>query len=204
MSVSGIILAAGRGTRFTNGSKLVATLDGVAVIRRVALALAASRVVDLFIVVRPGDTATRDALGDGRWRCVENASFETGMASSVRKGIVALSPSASGALIALSDMPLIEAAFVDRLIEAFDVGDRKRIVFPQDADGRQGHPVIWPRDLFDPLTQLTGDRGARDLLAHNRERCDPVRVAGAAAFADVDTVDDLEALISARQVNRRT
>ena len=51
MNVAAIILAAGSSTRFENGHKLLAEIDGIPVVRRVASAIAQSDVGDIVLVV---------------------------------------------------------------------------------------------------------------------------------------------------------
>jgi molybdenum cofactor cytidylyltransferase len=58
--------------------------------------------------------------------------------------------------------------------------------------GRRGHPVGFSPELYSELVQLSGDEGARRLVArypsHGVELDDP------GVLADVDTNDDLAAL----------
>jgi molybdenum cofactor cytidylyltransferase len=77
-------------------------------------------------------------------------------------------------------------------------------VFPVAADGRKGHPVIWPRALAPALEAVSGDAGGRALLDDYRELWRPVPSTGAGAFADIDTRSDLEAFRQANpQATRR-
>jgi molybdenum cofactor cytidylyltransferase len=194
VSVSAVILAAGKGSRFTAGKKLAAEINGIPILRRVAIALAQSTVNDVIVVVRPNDTDTLRALGSGRWRAIENADADRGLSSSLRAGIEAVDDTSSGVLVALGDMPMIETATVNALAAEFKSSRCSAIVFPQNASGWQGHPVIWPRDLFAALCSLSGDAGAKTLFETHRARCRPILVDGTSAFADVDTVDELTAL----------
>ncbi len=59
-------------------------------------------------------------------------------------------------------------------------------------DGKRGHPVLIGRSHFDEAMRLTGDEGARSLLAAH----DVVEVAcdGTGDATDVDTPADLAAL----------
>ena len=58
--------------------------------------------------------------------------------------------------------------------------------------GAPGHPVLIGRDLFPAVAELTGDQGARDLLAaHGVTEVDLTALGGS---EDVDTPADLESL----------
>ena len=62
-----------------------------------------------------------------------------------------------------------------------------RILRATAADGRPGHPVIFPSDLFGDLARLAGDRGARDVIAAHRDRLQFLPLHGEAALCDLDT-----------------
>jgi molybdenum cofactor cytidylyltransferase len=194
VSVAAIILAAGRSTRFENGNKLLASVGGVAMVRRVALAIAASKADSVFIVVDDvaGDVA--GAAGSGRWTLVANPIAAQGLATSLQAGLAALPTGATGALIALADMPCNSTDLVDRLIDAFDRSGARALVFPVDRDGRRGHPVIWPRSLFAELVGVQGDKGGREIIEKHAEICLPVSIDDPGAFVDIDKRADLDGL----------
>jgi CTP:molybdopterin cytidylyltransferase MocA len=54
-------------------------------------------------------------------------------------------------------------------------------------DGRPGHPVLFPADLLPELAALTGDTGARSVLARHGPRVHLVPLSGARALTDLDT-----------------
>ena len=99
---------------------------------------------------------------------------------------------ADGAVVCLGDMPLIDAALIDRLIEAF-APDRGHLITVPVAEGRRGNPVLWSRRFFRELMTLDGDTGARHLIAKHAEAVTEVPVEGDSAFLDIDTPQGLEA-----------
>jgi molybdenum cofactor cytidylyltransferase len=192
VNVAAIILAAGASSRFEDGQKLLAEIDGIPIVRRVCSAVARSVVGDDILVVAERDGAVTRAAGEDRWRIVENSKARDGLSSSLRAGLEHVGPDADGAAIVLADMPGITSDLIDELISAFSEADGRAIVFPESRDGRQGHPVIWPRDLFPELLAVLGDHGGKDVLARYRDRCRPVLCESAGAFIDIDTPRDLE------------
>ncbi|HRJ62389.1 MAG TPA: 4-diphosphocytidyl-2C-methyl-D-erythritol kinase, partial [Azospirillaceae bacterium] len=58
--------------------------------------------------------------------------------------------------------------------------------------GRRGNPVLWGRAHFAAIQQLTGDVGARALLAERADRLVLVETAADGVLIDVDTAEDLE------------
>jgi molybdenum cofactor cytidylyltransferase len=201
VTVAAIILAAGRSTRFENGHKLLAEIDGLPVVRRVASAVAQSEVGDIVLVVGANGPEVVKAAGPGRWRAIENPNASDGLSSSLRLGLQCVDKTARGVLVALGDMPGITTELINSLLTVFAESDAGGLVFPVAADGRKGHPVIWPRALVPALEAVSGDAGGRALLDDYRELWRPVPSAGAGAFADIDTRADLEAF---RKANPHT
>ena len=194
MNIGGIVLAAGHSSRFGDGHKLLASLDGVPLLRRATAALSgSSEISDIVVVLPPEGDALAAVAGVGRWRYVANRNAADGMATSLRCGLAALGKSVDGALIALADMPLLTAGLVTSLTAEFRLSEGRAIVFPQDASGRQGHPVIWPSLLFGELNHLSGDHGGKSILMANRQLWAPVATGTPDAFIDIDTIDDLRA-----------
>ena len=192
MRISAIILAAGRSSRFDGGHKLLSEIGGVALIRRVATAVAAAPVEDIILVTASDGGDVLKAAGEGRWRSVINADNALGLSSSLQAGLHALNAGTGGALIVLGDMPALSAGLIANLCEMFKSRAGSAIVFPQDASGQQGNPVLWPRALFPELTQLTSDHGGKKLLTTYAHLCQPITVSNTDAFTDIDTRADLE------------
>ncbi len=191
MNVAGIILAAGSSTRFADGHKLLVEIDGIPIIRRVASALAHSRVGEIVIVTAADSDAVAKAAGSGRWRTIENPNARHGLSSSLSLGLQSIDEKADGVLVALADMPGVSAKLIDTLLAAFAETEGRSIIFPVATGGRRGHPVIWPKGLIPELSALSGDTGGREILALHGELWCPVPCEDAGAFTDIDTRQDL-------------
>ena len=61
------------------------------------------------------------------------------------------------------------------------------------SNGRRGHPVAIGRAYRDTLLALTGDRGARPVLANNAANIVEVPVEDEGIFVDVDTLESYRA-----------
>ncbi len=190
--VTALLLAAGASRRFGDDNKLLAAIDGEPLVRHTAHAILGSNVGDVIVVTGHERERVEEALAGLDLTTVYAADHEEGLAASLRCGMDAVPPSAAGVAVFLADMPGLSSALIDRLVAAFEAARGQKIVFPQGPDGAQGHPVIWPRAFFTALMGLTGDRGAKALLAANQESAVPVPVEDVAAFADIDTQADLE------------
>ena len=76
-------------------------------------------------------------------------------------------------------MPGITTAIIDRLIDAFAAKSAPAIVLPTVA-GKRGNPVLWARAFFPELMAVTGDTGARHILARHEEAVERVEIGAAA------------------------
>lgn len=193
--IAAIVLAAGQGTRFAaqadGAFKLLAQLDGAPLVRHVAQAALGSRARPVVVVTGHRRDDVIDALSGLAFVEAHNAAHATGLASSLATGLAALPTDAAGAIILLGDMPRVSASLVDALIAAFAKRPDCDAVAPVH-EGRRGNPVLLARNLFDAAGNLTGDEGARRLLAS----VDVVELAvdDAGVTIDVDTPASLHAL----------
>ena len=191
--IAAIVLAAGAGSRF-GGGKLLAPLEGRPILQHVLERLEAAG-LDEVVVVGGADA---DALQEtvDRWgaRLVVNPTPDAGLSSSLKVGIEAVSDEADAALITLGDQPLLPARAVRALLEA---GARpgQPIVVPVYGNDAGRNPVLLRREAFPLIAQTSGDRGLGPLLDAHPELVDeiPVRVEG--GNPDVDTREDLVALL---------
>lgn len=100
---------------------------------------------------------------------------------------IAAAPAAtlSGCIVALADMPWIRPGTLTQLL-AHAAPDR--IVVPV-YNGQRGHPVVFGADFLRELAGLTGDTGARAILA--RHGVVEIECDDAGVVRDVDTPADL-------------
>ncbi|GIZ53506.1 nucleotidyltransferase family protein [Noviherbaspirillum aridicola] len=188
-SFTGILLAAGQGSRFDPAgrrNKLMQPLgDGVPV------ALAAARKLltvlpNVVAVVRPGSDLLAQQLREAGCRVSVCEAARDGMAASLVHGLHA-APQAPGWVIALADMPWVEAATIAALVDAID--DGAQIAVPT-FEGRRGNPVAFSRGYLPELLALRGDKGARSLLS--TWPVTEVATGDRGILRDVDTQDDLD------------
>lgn len=189
-----VVLAAGKGSRFNGASHKLAQPMGELTV----LGMTLSRVIESqlpMVVVTTADlapdaarvVASRDIV------VIPDGEAARGMAHSIVAGITARA-NADGWLVLPADMPLVRADTLRAV--ARELADHA-VVHAQHR-GRRGHPVGFAAELYSDLVQLSGDEGARRLLA--RYPAHAVDVDDPGVLMDIDTVDDLE---RARQVAAR-
>lgn len=185
--VAGILLAAGSATRFGT-AKLLHPLDGVAI--GVMTARALKQVVpNTIAVVRPADHALIEAFSAAGLRVVENHRSDEGMATSLAAGVNATTE-AGGWLITLADMPWLQTTTINALVERLTKG--ASIVAPV-YKGQRGHPVGFSSRWRKQLQVLSGDKGARELIANYPSELELLATEDAGVIRDVDYPQDLNA-----------
>jgi CTP:molybdopterin cytidylyltransferase MocA len=183
-----LIPAAGASLRMRGADKLMQPVDGESALRRTARI--AARIGPTVIVTLPDGgphAAPRRAevVGTGA-RALPIPDAHEGMAASLRAGVRGAG-NAEGLMILLPDMPALTEDDLSAVITAWRA-DPTRAVRATAYDGTPGHPVILPRRLFGEVLVLTGDEGARRVLAG--EEVTAVRLPGRHATMDLDTPED--------------
>ncbi len=187
-----IVLAAGKGSRFEDGThKLAQALGDSSVLAETLAHALASRLpvvvvtTEAFADVARSSVAARDVVvlpeigSDG--------AGPLGMGVSIAAGVGAR-PHASGWLVLPGDMPLVRPSTLQAVARGLD---QHTLLYAQHR-GRRGHPVGFAAELYSELVALTGDEGARRLLA--RYPAFGVEIEDPGILVDIDTRSDLEAV----------
>lgn len=187
--IAGILLAAGSARRFGAPKLLHPLDDGLPVAVTAAQALM-QVLPNTLAVVKPGDHALIEVFTKLGLQIVENPLADEGMGTSLAAGINAAAQ-ADGWLIMLADMPWIQSATISALADRLKNG--ASMVAPLYA-GRRGHPVGFSSRWLLPLRDLSGDKGARDLIAANSDALELLATEDAGVLKDIDFPHDLSRL----------
>ncbi|HCG02133.1 MAG TPA: nucleotidyltransferase family protein [Chloroflexi bacterium] len=190
--ISGILLAAGLSTRYSAGNKLLAGIDGVALVRRTAKAYVDAGLDELVVVTGHEREKLEEALHELPLRFVHNPRFAEGQSGSLHAGIQGLAPSTEAAIIGVADQPYLSNLVLQDMVKTYRSAHCPLVV-PR-YDGQRGNPVLFDSALFSELQLVQGDIGGRPVLkAHSDEICWVDFPTALWAF-DVDTVQDLHSL----------
>jgi molybdenum cofactor cytidylyltransferase len=91
-------------------------------------------------------------------------------------------------------MPLIPASLIDRLALEFQSAEAEPLAVVPVHAGRRGNPVLIGRQLFQRISELDGDKGARGLIDQLRSGVMECLVDDEAIGIDVDTWETLQTL----------
>ncbi len=191
--VAAIVLAAGESRRMGEVNKLTLPVEGVPMVAQVADSLAKSSADEVIVVTGHEADQIEKALVGRPVRLVHNGDYAEGIGSSIRAGVAALPEGVDGVLIALADMPWVDAPVLDRLVDAFNASDELTVFVPMFGRKR-GNPVLWASTHFPELSALSGDVGGKALFHRHADSICYVDVESAAVNIDVDTPEVLHAL----------
>ena len=214
--VSAILLAGGSSKRFGRDNKLFAERSGRPLISHALDNIVDSQLQRLIVVLGHDAQGVKQFCGEHLKQQIEdnsisvdfvvNTDFESGMGSSLKTGVSTLvnrnlmecpnDPYA--ALVCLADMPSIQPATINQLLESisqqhFNENSQSSSAYVPTYNGKRGNPVLLMPELFDLLLDLSGDFGARHLLQANPEAVMEVAVDDAGIFLDCDTPAQLQA-----------
>jgi molybdenum cofactor cytidylyltransferase len=186
--IAAVVLAAGRSSRMAPRNKLLEPVNGRPIVARVAKTATASGANPVIVVTGFDSQRVTEALHGLDVTIIHNPDFEQGLSTSLRAGIAALPANIDGLLACLGDMPDVEAAVLCSLIAAFDASDAICVPMHQ---GKRGNPVLLGKDYFNEVMALTGDVGAKSLLARHAAHVVEVEVGTSSIFEDIDFEADL-------------
>lgn len=178
-----LLLAAGASSRMRGADKLLEDVAGGPLLRVVAARCAKA---GRLRVVLPEGNAARAGMLDGLECEVVTVPAGGDMSASLRAGVTGL---AGPVLVALADMPEVTAHDMHLMI-ALSRQAPDAILRAAGRDGTPGNPVLFPASLLKDLRQITGDKGARDLLQRHARKVRLVPLPGQNALTDLDTPED--------------
>ena len=188
MTLTGLLLAAGRGRRFDPAgvnNKLLAMLPGGDPVV-VASARNMLSILSHVVAVVPSEGAVAEALRELGCDVTVCTNAASGMAASLVHGVRHAPVGSAGWVIGLGDMPAVAPSTIGALCAAIEGGAGIAAPF---HDGRRGNPVAFAAAYLPQLLALEGDQGARALLASGPVV--RVDVDDPGILHDIDTVADL-------------
>lgn len=183
-----LILAAGASSRMGNEDKLMKDANGAPLLARVIIRAHSTR-LPVLVTVPTLDHPRTTLLQGTTAKPIAVPDRSEGMAASIRRGINSLPDQTPGVMILPGDMPDLTTDDLIQLSRAFK-NNPDCIIRATSDDGRPGHPVIFPANLFSKLRQITGDQGARAVIKTHMDRLRLVALPGNHAQCDLDTPAD--------------
>lgn len=187
--IGGLLLAAGGSSRFGSPKQLL-QFEGKSLLRRAAETLATSVCDPVIVVLGAELDRSRAEIASLPVNVCINEDWQMGMSSSIKAGLselLIIDPDLAAVIITLCDQPHVTFDHVD--LFAVEFRRSKASIVAAEYGGTVGVPALFSRELFDTLFDLTGDKGARELI-RNRDNVFTIKVDEAAY--DIDKASDLD------------
>jgi len=192
--IPGVILAAGRSSRFGR-SKALLPVDqgGSPFVSRLVNLFRTAGVSQVFVVGRDNDAALREVVHAISARFVVNADADRGQLSSLVAALDAIDArSVQGVIVMPVDIPLIQSATIASVRDAFLRGTSP--IARATYHGRHGHPVVFGSAVFEELRRADPNTGAKAVVHAHADEILNVDVEDAAVLRDIDTPRDYREL----------
>jgi molybdenum cofactor cytidylyltransferase len=187
--LSVLIPAAGASTRLGQSKQLV-NYRGKPLLQHVIDVVSSTNPSQIIVVTGADADTIREKIQAPDVRWVHNPHWQNGLGDSIAQGARSVDPQSSGLMIMLCDQYRVTEADLRKLVETWRA-NQARIVAAK-AGERCMPPLIFPSDMFNNLEKLTGETGARSLVARHPGQVTAVSMENAAI--DLDTHEQLQNL----------
>ncbi|MCP2028260.1 molybdenum cofactor cytidylyltransferase [Flavobacterium sp. HSC-32F16] len=187
-----IILAAGSSSRLGRPKQLLEYKESTLLKNTISEAL---KVHAAFVIVVMG--ANNEIIGKelnpAEIITCFNADWETGMASSIVKGLnelLLLNPDCKECILAVCDQPFVTNLVFENLISEYHKTGKG--IIASSYSETLGTPVLFHKKYFDELLDLKGQEGAKKLIRKYAE--DVISIPFEKGNIDIDTEEDYNKL----------
>lgn len=185
-----IVLAAGASGRMKKPKQLL-EFQGKTLLRRAVLAAIESVCQPAVVVLGANFEKTKAELAELPVEIVFNEDWQHGLSSSIKSGVERLwqtTPDAAAVIITLADQPFVTAHHLNLFAEKFYQSNDS--IIAAEYNNIIGVPALFSRKVFADFDELSGDKGAKQIIEKHRESLLTINLPEAAF--DIDTPQDLE------------
>ena len=188
-----IVLAAGGSTRLGKPKQLL-PYKGASLLQHAVTEAIGAALTPVIVVAGSNAELIKNELTSMPVELVDNANWQSGMASSIVTGLnflLSRYPEVDGVIFLMSDQPFVNATLLHELLQVHRT--TTKLMVASSYNGTVGVPVLFHHSIFPQLLQLTGDEGARKLLQRHIEQV--ATVSFPQGDIDIDTPGDYENLL---------
>ena len=188
-----LILAAGQSKRLGEPKQLLPYKKTTLLSHAIELVKPIER-SDVFVVIGAHFSEIFQSLRGEKATIIKNNNWEDGMGSSLSKGITFIQKKGKfdRVLVTLSDLPLVTTEHYEDLISLSETS-RKRIILTEYDDDVTGVPSIFDRSLFNELSLLVDDEGAKPVIKKYKKEV--LKMTSKTPYFDIDTKDAYNKLL---------
>ncbi len=184
-----LLMAAGQSSRLGQPKQLIKYRGQALLLRQVQLALALNIQATCVLGYQAGLMKT--LLTAQPIQILTCLDWQQGLSNSIATGVASLQNNVEAVLIFFVDQWCLQAQDLQQLITAW-LKQPTRIVISKNCAQEMSPPVIFPRQCFSQLAQLSGDHGAKKVIKQNKHLVTSIELLN--AFYDLDTPEQLALL----------
>lgn len=173
--------------------KLLEKVDGMPLLMRQTRIARAATTGKVLVALPPWPHPRYDVLHGMNITTVPVEDAADGMSATLRAGLAALPAETRCAMILLADLPGLQTEDLVQVADAVDLDSETQIWRGATTMGEPGHPIVFASALFPEIAKLSGDTGARDVVATAQSKVQLVPLKDNRARLDLDTPEDWEA-----------
>ena len=189
MAIGVIILAAGGSSRMGRPKQLL-PYQGQSLVRHAAESALASVCDRVVVVVGSHADEVGNEVADLTLDVIENRDWQSGMSSSIRAGLEALTSTSEldAVVIMLCDQPFVRPDVLNNLVDTYRQSGTSIVASLYGTT--KGVPALFSRKYFNELMSLAADEGARRIIASHPD--DVATIVFPEGAIDIDTPRDHE------------
>ena len=190
MKIAILILAAGESKRM-NGVKQLLPWKSTTLLGNAIEQAIASKGNAVYVVLGANANQIAPTIAHYKVQIIENKNWKNGLGNSIAAGVKYLKGNElhyDAILITLADQPLINAAYYNVLIDNYSQKEAK--IIASETNNAPCVPAIFDAVYFEKLSQLSQDKGAKDILLAAQTEVYVVRAD--ANLMDLDTQMEYE------------
>ena len=150
-----------------------------------------SVVKKVFCVLGANNETIEKQLTTNAVETIYNSNYQSGLSTSIVKGIEFLQEhNFDNALIMLAAQPHVTYKYLNSLIDTSKNNPSK--IIASSYLGSVGVPAIFPKEYFNNLLNLKGDKGAKNFLLQQNDNI--LKVNSSQNLLDIDTPEDYQRL----------
>ncbi|MFD2934454.1 nucleotidyltransferase family protein [Spirosoma flavum] len=191
MTLGTIILAAGDSSRMGGEPKQLITYKGQTLLRRITESALAIQRGPVVVVLGANRTVIVPELTGLPITLVDNPSWPTGQASSLKTGLAALyltQKDIDGVLVLHADQPLVSLGLLLHMLDVHN--DEAKGIVACRYGTQISVPAFFHRDYITELLQLEGDKSVKWVIVRHRNDCSEVPFEAGAI--DLDSKRDVD------------
>ena len=190
--ISAILLAAGESKRMVDENKLIKKHKSIPLIKHAVSNVLNSPIDELIIVLGYQKKSIEKIIGENKKiKFIANPNFESGIASSIKKGLDSLSKETEAFFICLGDMPNVNKEIYNQLINA-SFGNKDKEIFVPYYQERQANPILFSKKMKDEIQKIEGDFGAKKIIADNEKKVFKLSIQDKGVITDFNNINDFE------------